>query len=684
MSVGNQMVLQPRLESDFALFTRAAVVAIQGEEGLSMPYRFTVELETPPEVAVVAEDLFQMPRQRVKLVLRQGSTESLVHGLVMHAEHLGMTRDQKHHFRIVIASELWRAGMNRRTHVFKDKSIPEIVQEVLQRHNISPTLQLQGTYPPLSSVMMYEESDCAFLSRLLEDQGIWYWFKHDGDQESLVLGDHQDVHPPHSEAVAGHLGFEPVSAHTNVLDFRCELALIPRGVLVTDYNPDNPSVAYNNGQLADSSHPHLRADGQARIADHLYSLDRAEFLAHVRAEELSCRQRLFRGESNQSTIRAGCNLDLGGHPLSDFNGEHLVIRVEHRWRRPTAGDSAGELNSYKNFFTTVPFTRLPFRPLRATPVPKIPGFITGAIQDDAGKHEGNVAGSYHVKLLVNESAESENQRLVRMSQPSTGSNYGTHWPLPIGAEVLLGHVNGDPDRPIIAGAVPNIDTNSPVDHANHTQAVWRGAAGNELIFEDEAGAEFISFHATKDWRRNVGANSSTSVGGNSNESVSGKKDVAVTKDTSLDVSDGNLTVTVAKNVTLAATGIVSLHSDEAGTGFTGSAPKISLTANTSLTLTVGSSVIELTPSGITISATTITVNGTDITISGGATVDAHAPAVTVHGSATAAVSSPATTVAGTATLGLSGAAVTLSGDSTATVSAPTVNISGATAVNINN
>jgi len=159
-----------------------------------------------------------------------------------------------------------------------------------------------------------------------------------------------------------------------------------------------------------------------------------------------------------------------------FTEHALLTDVKHTCRN----------GAYTNKFSAIPASKLPWRPLRTTPIPRIDGVVPGIVTATAGDQGGGEDGAYRVKLLNGDDAK---DRIVRMAQPYAGPAQGFHFPLPVNTEVLLAHEYGHPDRPIIAGAMHNVEDPSPVKDANKTQCVVKSAAGAFLIFEDKKDEE---------------------------------------------------------------------------------------------------------------------------------------------------------------------------------------------------
>jgi type VI secretion system secreted protein VgrG len=218
----------------------------------------------------------------------------------------------------------------------------------------------------------------------------------------------------------------------------------------------------------------------------------------VRAEEIKCRERLYTGAGDHKAFRAGSTFQLSDHPRADFNAEYLLTEVRHHLDQVLGLPWASATGTtYRNQFVAIPKSQT-FRPERKTEWPSIHGFMHAKI--DAGG-SGQTAeiddqGRYKVLLPFDLSGKSGGKasRYVRMMQPYAGGGMGMHFPLHKGTEVLLGFLDGDPDRPIILGAVPNPETGSPVTGKNQSQCKIHTGGGNSLTIEDTDGTQSMKMH----------------------------------------------------------------------------------------------------------------------------------------------------------------------------------------------
>ncbi len=220
-----------------------------------------------------------------------------------------------------------------------------------------------------------------------------------------------------------------------------------------------------------------------RYGDHFKDETEGALLATIRAQEMSCERLLCRGGLHALGVAPGHRFATSGMPIAELEGEYVVTALE------TSVDKGGETNDFQQRYEAIP-SDVAFRPPRLTERPVIVGH-THAVVD--GEVAGVAApideyGRYKVILPFDQHAAAGGKasRWIRMAQPSAGSNYGMHLPLHIGTEVLVTHLDGDPERPVIVGAIPNVDTMSPVVDANATQSRIRTSTGILFELEDDA------------------------------------------------------------------------------------------------------------------------------------------------------------------------------------------------------
>ncbi len=367
--------------------------------------------------------------------------------------------------------------------VFVDATVPEILsgKAALFGLDADTDLRLVGKYPQRELVIQYAETDLAFVSRLAEHLGVSFFFEHQSGRDVLVFTDHAAGF----SATEGVLRFHGRGDERDVFELEPRRRVVPSYYAVRDYDYQKPLLdltaehqieAHPGGFIENGAHHATPEEGRA--------------LAQVRAEEQGSMRLVYVGRSSLPSLAAGAQVRIEGYPGADPL-DLLVIEVEHEASLVVAFTGDEGAPTYRNTFKAVPAEQA-FRPARVTPRPRVDGLIAGVV--DAGAM-GAAAfapiddqGRYRVRFLFDNAPPGPRPASgpVRMLQSSAGEGYGTHFPLKPGTEVLIGFVDGDPDRPIIVGAAPNPLKPSPVTSKNAAVNRIRTVSGITLDLVDEA------------------------------------------------------------------------------------------------------------------------------------------------------------------------------------------------------
>ena len=513
------------------------VVKFHGVEHLSSPFHFDLELISKKTdldgEAILAADSWLGIQQPTTMAGsgKRGVQMMRIHGVLANFEQHGRDDDGVH-YKAILVPRLWRLSLTQQSRIFQDQSVVDIVKEVLKDHHFEgkeSAWRTSGrTYPKREYVVQYRESDLAFINRLLEHEGIFYHFEHHDDYSTLVFGDQPEAcHkvPGNSTFIyrtqVGGTRAPDAVVEESVFELTARHQPVTGQVVLGDFNYRSPSAPmYPKASVTSPA-----AFGtQYEYGDHFKDDDEGKGLVTVRAEEIASRKRQFRGTSDARGFRAGAVFTLRDHYRSDINIDHLLIEVTHQGAQGFATSDLDDhpTATYANDFTTMP-ADVVFRPPRVTLKPIIAGSITAKIDGASdGKYaELDKEGRYKVKFPFDSSDKKDGKasRQVRMAQPYGGDQMGMHFPLHKGTEVLITHVNGDPDRPVISSAVPNPSTASLVKSENQTQSVIRTGGKNAMVLEDSEGAEEFNLNATRDHLFEIGNDSEIKVVNNAKESV---------------------------------------------------------------------------------------------------------------------------------------------------------------------
>ena len=481
------------------------VVKFSGTEGLSRLYEFEI-LVVSERLDIPLEDVIQ---KNVRLIIHRNEGEDAVfQGMPIEFDQLQAV-DGLGFYQVRLAPKLWRLSLIRNNQILLDQALPDFVTEILRDGGLTTLdfeFRLQGNYPPREFICQYGESHLDFVSRWLEREGIYYFFEQGDSGEKVIFTDtaiaHRDL--PQGKTITYHpaSGLETARRDEVIGKFLCRQRLTPEKVFVKEYNEMKPSLDISG------SAP-VAKDGFGQVYyyhENFQTPEEGNHLAKIRAEAILCREKEFRGESFIPYLAPGFSFELQEHFRSDYNARYLVTEVRHQGNQAgyiTAGfgNSMSEREKttfYQNEFAAIPVD-IQFRPERTTPRPRISGAISAHIDaEGSGKYaELDDHGRYHILLPFDLAGRpgGKASAWVRMAQPYVGSDHGMHFPLHKGTEVLLTFIDGDPDRPVIAAAIPNTENRSVVGSGNAAQAGFTTAGGSGIRTDDTEGRESLVMRA---------------------------------------------------------------------------------------------------------------------------------------------------------------------------------------------
>ncbi len=445
----------------------------------------------------------------------------------------------------VLRPSLWLLSQRTNCRIFQHLSTPEIITKILGEWEIAPSWSLDtASYARFEYKVQYGESDFAFISRLLEDAGISFSFDfHDGDGSLPVFSDH----PEKNEARPGAISYtdhpQPEARQPFVTDVLIRRELTPGAFVVQDHDfrrrPDYPLLA--TAPAASGLESKLEqytyrpgaflTEGNA-ASSHTASSDDAEGTAFaargLEATRSSKRTVVFK--TNLADLSPGTVFSISGHPqkvISD--GATLLI---------TRTDFDGTPGGEWTFRAEAVTTDAAYRPALKTPRPRVMGVQAAVVVGPSGD-EIHTEELGRVRVQFPWDREGKNDEysscFLRVSQGWAGAGYGVLSVPRVGQEVTVAFFEGDPDQPIIIGRVHNVVNQAPYALPDKkTRTAWRsqstpngGEGYNELMFEDEAGAELISLRAERDLNKLVKQNETERTGTDRTSSVGRARSLTV-------------------------------------------------------------------------------------------------------------------------------------------------------------
>ena len=602
---------------------------MHAKEELGRPFQYEVVLFSPQDDIDPIKLLGKLMTVSVKMP--SDTKTRYFNGFVSSFQYFGRAEGNSE-YRAILRPWIWMLSHNYDCRIFQEKTVPEIFEKICKEtHGFSDfRLSLSEQYRKREYCVQYRESDFAFVSRLLEEEGIFYYFEHEEDKHTLVLTDANSSLPD----IEGEkdIPFRPPGESKVILEhistWRVSHQVQTGACILDDYDFTKPRVDLTGRSAIKRTHGKAEYEAYDYPGLHWEAGD-GETLARIRIEELQSQHKRFNGIADHRKISPGRAFNLKECPRKDENAEYVIISANIKV------DSAeieqmreGAENRFDVELKAIEKNE-PFRPARTTPKPFVRGPQTAVVVGKSGEEIWTDKYA-RVKLQFHWDREGESNEnsscWVRVSQSWAGKNWGGIQIPRIGQEVIVDFLEGDPDRPLVTGRVYNDGQMPPYAlPENQTQSgmmsrsTKNGAPENfnELRFEDKAGEEQIYFHAEKDFKRVVENDDILEIG--LEKKSPGSQTISVHKDRTATIKTGNDGTTVDQgNHSIKVT---------AGTSLIEAAQKI--------TLKVGASTITIEPAKITISS----------------------PEIAVNCDAKVGVTAPMTQVNGTATLMLNGGVV---------------------------
>lgn len=478
---------------------------VRGEERINAPFRFECRFILRPEEMVDPDDVVST---EAVISLERNGTERTISGLISDV-WINATTTGVPELVVVIEPRFAMMRFRQDIRLFREKNAVQIICEVLKEHGIVPELRLADVYVTRHYCVQMRETDFDFVNRLIEDEGIFYFFLEDG---TLVLGDRASSYDP----IPGDtvLPFKPGLGldgnHDCVSEIGGRARLLPSKLSLRDFNAEHPSL--NMDVEAKGPTPagpeHYDFPGE-------YDLPGAgQIKVKKRAEALACEAMIQTGKSFSARLSPGRTFDLALAPAGVDDGSLVITRVVHDFDRKRDGFSVG-FDAIRG--------EVGFRPLLVTPTPTINDPFIGIITGPAGEDiycdtYGRVKVHFPWDRLF--PFDDSCSYWIPVLQDNTGHSAS----IPrIGWEVLVHFLEGDPDRPVVIGRVYNPEdpphlflpinkTRSTIKSLTSPREAKRDDSGtNEINFEDMQANEFIQYHAQKDQNVVVGRDKTETV-----------------------------------------------------------------------------------------------------------------------------------------------------------------------------
>ena len=636
-------------------------VGMSADEELGELFRFELQFEST-DAGIDLTSLLGSS-MTVTLTLEDGFKRHF-NGMVCEASQTGVaTVDTLVYaqYAVTLVPKPWLLEQIVDCRIFTEMTAPDIIQKLLEESGYTDVKNsLTGNYAQRDYCVQYREDCLSFIHRLMEQEGIYYYFTHDSSKHTMVLADGVGAHAaidefkkvPFAAGAGGALG-----KAATVATFGAVRGVDGATFKLTDYNPLTPKASLLSSHTSDGNQPtttHTAFDfpgahGDASVGQHY---------ASVRAEALTAARSGYHGTTDACGAEAGNLFTLSDYSRQELNQEYLLTATQSYLRGAGHASGSGDHLEFQCQFRAIPGS-IPFRKEIRTAKPKVAGLQTAIVtgsdtdEDIAVDQYGRVQVNFHWNMPDKPNAKCSCP--VRVASPWAGKGWGAVSIPRVGQEVVVSFLEGDPDRPLIIGSVYNAANTVPYglpDNKTQSGIKSRSLLGgtddfNELRFEDKQGSEDFIIHAQKDMHEEV-----------ENDHV-----VTIDHDETVEVKNNQtLTVDNDQTETIKHDRKVTVQNDDkldvTANGTTTIGQKFKLDAGTEIDLVCGASSITLKASGdIEIKGVNIKITGdATVKMAGQATVDIGAGAsVKVHSDAMMNVEGGAMTT-------VKGAMLTLTGD----------------------
>jgi type VI secretion system secreted protein VgrG len=484
-----------------------SILSINGTASLNQPWRYEIvvtssdtQIQVDAILAQHATLTFQPPLRPILLntlsSLTPPTLPRTLYGVITEFSQIAVNR-QEARYKLVLEPRLALLKLHHYSAIYQNQSVIAVVEQVLRKHGftgIDYRLDLRDTYPMREFITQWQESDLAFIQRILADIGVWLRFETDNEHncEVVIISDNQQ-----GFAEGGIITYQPPSGTDDggthsVWDLQLQSKMVPQSVQVQNYNyrqANSDHLAQVNSQPDDNTtegNHYLYGEHYQKKGD-IDTPESGTWYATLRHQQYISQQRIITGKSNQYNLTPGQRIIINHAPLAQDISQGLIILSTH--------GTGNRSDSYQLTFTAIPFNQLkPYRP-PVLPMPRINGTLPARVTSPDNDTYGYIdtQGRYRVKFNfdLNEWQRGQESLWLRLAKPYAGETYGFHFPLIDGTEVAIAFTQGNPNRPYIAYALHNSVHPDPISTKNKHRNVIRTPANNKLRMDDKRGQEHI-------------------------------------------------------------------------------------------------------------------------------------------------------------------------------------------------
>jgi type VI secretion system secreted protein VgrG len=568
---------------------KLALSRLDGSEGLSELFTFNIEAYSE------SEDVDFDGALGAKCTVTVTSSDKTRHfnGILVEAQWAGF-RENLHSYHLVLRPWLWLLSRVSDCRIFASKTAPEIISDIFAKHGFATVeKKLTENYDPLEYYVQYRETDLDFVTRVMEEFGIYYFFRHEDGDHTLVLADAKSSHAPLPGG--SKIPFRQVEAsrrrEPHLSHWTPGRRFNTGRVVLNDYDYLKPSASLLSESESASSYQNSKLETFDYPGRYVEKSD-GENLAKVRLEAEQASDNRSQGVGTVVGLFPGALMSLSDHPTGSQNREYLVVRAAHAVSTELflSASSSDEEETYIGRYEFLPSDK-PFRAPLLTPRPVVRGPQTAKVVGDG---EIDVDEHGRIKVQFHWDRNKDDSRRVRIGQVWSGKNWGGIFIPRVGMEVIVEFLEGDPDQPLVVGTVYNKDYQPPYDLPGEKNlAGWKsestegGGGYNELVFDDTKGSELIRIHAEKDMETTIENNDdqtvkndrTITVQGTHNETIYGPMSIESYASIELKVGASKITMTPA-SISISSP-VITVTADAS---LTETSPLTTITGSVTLTL----------------------------------------------------------------------------------------------------
>lgn len=578
------------LSSDWVL------LSISGHESISAPYSFDAVSMT----SLSDEEISKIHGQKVSCRIGDSSDKKFsrnIHGvvtLIQSDKQTGLDGNSICILRIEPSFALLRMGLSMR--VWKNITVPDLVKELLSENKIYQLdIKLHNTYQKREYCIQYRESDFEFISRLMEEEGIYYYFVHESQQHRMVLADQPSSHPEsrcsfirwHNQRISLPEGC--------VYNWKSMSNIIPGEVIFLGYNIQQAKVMIGDSSSKDefSKINNIAYRDMLPVSERTLLIEKAK----ARMEAFDTNTSFFTASTNAYWLSCGEYFNLTEHP--EYNGIYRLQDISINATNST-GDDVGVFNSDIKLLRH----NVNWRPVCTKYPPNISGVLTAKVVGPDGEDvHTDEFGRIKIQFQwdLKNAGEGKDSCWVRVSQPWSGNMFGMQFIPRVGSEVLVSFIQGNPDYPLVTGTVYNGQNKPPFPlpvekfESGLVSRSIKGdiGEGHRLSFNDKKGEEKLIISAQKDYILRVRNDATTYVEHEFNKTIGGGRTTTINNgDDTLELKNGKYLLSVNNG-------------------------GVCIDAGDKMEFKVGSNEITISSNGITIKGKTISIQGQDIVDIGG-------------------------------------------------------------------